>query len=189
MVSKESKLRILENFYALDYALLGENIKNVKVCCPVFIEEYMTAKGALMSLVHEIYKAVNHTPPVIKEKATPEYIMECAVHTGQVARQNAASILKTEDCKAEIAEALRESVAVSNENKSDLQTVLAENIRKRALTFAIDNMLLGRAVSESTNFEQLAESWGGKVLEDSYVVLRDNLVESALDIITNKDPV
>ena len=54
-LKKESKIRVLENFYSLDYVLFGKPVSKVDICCPVFVEEYLSIKGALMSLVIEMY--------------------------------------------------------------------------------------------------------------------------------------
>ena len=48
MLTKESKMRILENFYAIDFTLFGKRAPQVETCCPETIQEYVTVKGALL---------------------------------------------------------------------------------------------------------------------------------------------
>jgi len=46
MLSTESKIRVLENFYALDYVFFGKPVQEVEFCCPLVKEEYLSVKGA-----------------------------------------------------------------------------------------------------------------------------------------------
>ena len=39
MLLKESKIRVLENFYALDYVFFGKSVNKVDTCCPLVREE------------------------------------------------------------------------------------------------------------------------------------------------------
>ena len=61
-LKKESKIRVLENFYSLDYVLFGKPVSKVDTCCPVFVEEYLSVKGALLSTVVEMYNLINYSP-------------------------------------------------------------------------------------------------------------------------------
>ena len=36
---KESKIRLLENFYATDYVFFGKRITEMSTCCPVLVED------------------------------------------------------------------------------------------------------------------------------------------------------
>ena len=60
MLSKESKIRVLENFYAIDYIFFGKPLKKVTSCCPLIKEDYLSIKGALMSVFIEMAKMVEH---------------------------------------------------------------------------------------------------------------------------------
>jgi len=101
-LKKESKIRVLENFYSLDYALFGKPISEVDVCCPVFLEEYITTKGALMSLVIEMYKLVKHTPDVIVERLDSRDIMLMAKDSAIVARENCKKLVTSKKGRAEV---------------------------------------------------------------------------------------
>ena len=47
---KESKIRILENFQALDYIYFGKTLNKVSAnCCPALKEDYVATKGAILS--------------------------------------------------------------------------------------------------------------------------------------------
>ena len=56
MLTKESKMRLLENFYAIDYTLFNERASLVESCCPETIREFITVKGALLSIMIEMHK-------------------------------------------------------------------------------------------------------------------------------------
>ena len=72
MLSKESKIRVLENFYALDYVFFGKSVAQVESCCPLVKEEYLAIKGALLSVFVEMLKLVGHTPEAIEEHVRSE---------------------------------------------------------------------------------------------------------------------
>ena len=118
-LKKESKIRVLENFYALDYTLFGKPISEVSVCCPVFIEEYISVKGALMSLMIEMYKLVKHAPKPITEKLDTKSILKMAKGSAIVARENCKRLVVTEKGRADVKQDLRESIS-NTKSKIDI---------------------------------------------------------------------
>ena len=54
MLSKESKIRVLENFYGVDYVFFGKPVGKIDSCCPIIKEEYVSIKGALLSVFVEL---------------------------------------------------------------------------------------------------------------------------------------
>jgi len=68
MLTKESKIRALENFYALDYTFFGKPINKVETCCPLVKEEYLSIKGAFLSVFIEMIRLVDHSPKRIEER-------------------------------------------------------------------------------------------------------------------------
>lgn len=182
-IKKESKIRILENFYALDYVLFGKSISKVDVCCPVFTEEYLSVKGALMSLVVEMYKLIKHSPKPITEKVEVSDLMKMAKGSAVVARENCKKLVTSKKGREDVKQQLRESL--SNTKKGmDVEKLIQDKIRTKAFSLAVDNLLIGRAITESKKFDKL-NTWNGRIIEDAYKVLRDNLVESAKNIIEN----
>lgn len=59
---------------------------------------------------------------------------------------------------------------------------MQNQIRQQAFSLAVDNLLIGRIIDESAAFDKLNE-WEGTIIEDSYKILRSNLVESAYEIL------
>lgn len=186
-LKKESKIRVLENFYSLDYALFGKPITEMDVCCPVFTEEYMSVKGALMSLVVEMYKLIKHTPETITEKVDSVQLKKNAKHNAIIARENCQKLVTSQKGRKAVKESLRESLAHSKSSDGDVEKLVQEKIREKAFSLAVDNLIIGRAITESKKFDKL-NTWNGRILEDAYKILRDNLVECALNIIENTLP-
>lgn len=180
MLSKESKIRVLENFYGIDYVLFGKPINKVKNCCPVVKEEYVSIKGALLSVFIEMLRLMDHKPAGLTEKVTSIMLTEMAKTSAKNARLAARKIVTTEaarkDIKADLKEALKENAKV------DLQNLVETKIREKGFRLAVDNLLIARALVEAKNLNEMNE-WTGKIAEDSYKILRDSLCETAMMIL------
>ncbi len=180
MLSKESKIRVLENFYGIDYTLFGKQINKVESCCPLVKEEYLTIKGALMSVYIEMLKLVEHSPEPLKEKVNGRALMKNARESAGIARRNSEKIVKTEQSRKDVMAEVRDYL---KEDKTlDIPKLVESKIREKAFSLAVDNLLLARSFQESKKLTELSE-WTGQIVEDSYKVLRENLVESAVLIL------
>jgi len=184
MLSKESKIRVLENFYALDYVFFGKNVGQVESCCPLVKEEYLSIKGALLSVFVEMLKLVNHIPAIIEKKVDSKGLLQNARNTAKIARENAQKIVSTDKSRANIKENLK--AKIKEDKNLDISAVIESQIRQKAFSLAVDNLLLARVVSESKDFEKLND-WEGTIIEDSYKILRDNLIESAYELLYEED--
>ncbi len=184
MLSKESKIRVLENFYALDYVFFGKNVGQVESCCPLVKEEYLSIKGALLSVFVEMIKLVNHTPEIIDEKVNSRALLQGARESAKTARENAQRIVSTSKSRMNIKESLKKMI--KEDKDLDISAVIESKIRQKAFSLAVDNLLLARVVSESKEFDKLNE-WEGTIIEDSYKILRDNLIESAYELLYEED--
>jgi len=180
MLQKESKIRVLENFYALDNVFFGKPVQKMKSCCESLVEDYMTIKGAFMSLMIEMYDMIDHQPEEITEKVDNNGLRIQARESAKVARINAKELVETKQGRDEVKLSLKEAL----EENADLniEDEVKETIRTKAFGLAVDNLLIGRSLGESKSVEKLNE-WDGQIVEDAYKVLRDNLVESALFIL------
>lgn len=186
MLSKESKIRVLENFYALDYVFFGKPVAQVESCCPLVTEEYLSIKGALMSVFVEMLKIVGHTPDQLDEQVNSDALMQTAKLSARIARENAERIVSTDKSRAAIKETLKQKIKEGEE--IDISEAIEGQIRQQAFSLAVDNLLLARVVSESEQFSKLNE-WEGTIVEDSYKILRDNLIESAYDILYSESDI
>lgn len=185
MLSKESKIKVLENFYGVDYIFFGKQLGKVENCCPVVKEEYISIKGALLSVYVEMLKLMEHTPPVLKEKVVSKKLLVLAKESAKHARKAAQKIVTTEQARKDIKQDLTE--ALKEDSKIDVGKLVESKIREKAFRLAVDNMLVAKALQEAKNLSAMNE-WTGKIVEDSYKILRDNLCEIAMMLLDNNDP-
>ncbi len=185
MLSKESKIRVLENFYGIDYVIFGKALKDVQNCCPIIKEEYISVKGALLSVYVEMLKLIGHKPDVLEEKVTPKDLLVMAKESAKNARHASQKVVTTEQARADIKAELKE--ALTADKDADVGKLVEAKIREKAYRLAIDNLLVARALHEGTSINELNE-WTGKIVEDSYKILRDNLCEIAIMILNDDQP-
>lgn len=177
---KESKIRVLENFYALDYIFFGKSVNEVEMCCPLIKEEYLSVKGALMSVFVEMIKLLDHNPLAIEESVGGSVLMSMARESATISRSNSQKIVTSQKARANIKESLQEELKTDpNANVSEL---VEKAIRTKAFGLAVDNLMVARSLNEADQPNNL-NTWEGRIVEDSYKILRDNLVESAYQIL------
>jgi hypothetical protein len=183
MLSKESKISVLEKFYGIDYALFGKPVSKINNCCPIMKEEYIQIKGALLSVFVEMLKLIDHQPKKLSEKIDSAGLRKMARETAKLARVASAKIVKTEKARVDIKNDVRSYL---KENKdADVSKLVENKIREKAYRLAIDNLIIAKTLHEAKNLE-VFEDWTGKIIEDSYKILRDNLCETAMLIMDNE---
>jgi hypothetical protein len=177
-LSKESKIRILENFYAVDYVFFGKPVSKLKeVCCEGLIDEYTSIKGALLSVMVELYKLVGHSPQALEESTVDSKLLaKMARESAKVARQNCENLVSSSKGREDIKIELRETI--EQEENVDIEQLVKEKIREKAYRLAVDNLLIAKTISESEEYKKMNE-WEGRIIEDAYKILRDSLVEQA----------
>lgn len=178
-LSKESKIRILENFYAVDYVFFGKPVSKLKeVCCEGLIDEYTSIKGALLSVLIELYKLVGHSPEALEESVVVDskVLTKMARESAKVARENCESLVSSSKGREDIKAELRETI--EQEENIDIEELVKEKIREKAFRLAVDNLLIAKTISESEEYKKMNE-WEGRIIEDAYKILRDSLVEQA----------
>jgi len=180
MLSKESKIRVLENFYGIDYVLFGRPLKEVSNCCPIVKEEYVSIKGALLSVFVEMLRVMDHQPEVLDEKIGSKDLMLMARSNAKGAREASQKVVTTESARRDIKNELKKALS---ENKDlNVSKLVEQKIREKAFRLAVDNLLVARSLQEAKNLDAMNE-WTGKIIEDSYKILRDNLCETAMMIL------
>lgn len=179
MLLKESKITVLENFYGIDYALFGKPVSQVESCCPLLKEDYLAIKGALLSVYIEMLKLIQHEPAQLKEFVDSDSLKYRAKNNAKIAREYAERIVKSNKARHDIKESLKE--AIKENANIDVSYIVENVIRQKAMALAIDSLLVAKALNESVEASNL-NSWEGSLLEDSYKILRDNLIEAAWQI-------
>jgi len=180
MLTKESKIKVLEGFYSIDYALFGKPLGRVVNCCPVIKEEYVSIKGALLSVYVEMLKLMDHKPGTLEEKVSMKGLRENARLSANSAREAARKVVTTERARDDIKSELKEALA--EDKKLDISSLVETKIREKAFRLAVDNILVAQALSEAQNLDAM-KSWEGQIIEDSYKILRDSLCETTMMII------
>ena len=180
MLLKESKIKVLEGFYGIDYAIFGKLLKNVDNCCPVIKEEYVSIKGALLSVYIEMLKLMKHEPKKLEEKLNMKALSENARETARSARDAARKVVTTERSRSDIKAELKEALA--EDKKLDITALVESKIREKAFRLAVDNILVAQALREAQDLDSM-KSWEGEIIEDSYKILRDSLCETAMMIL------
>ena len=181
-LSKESKMQILENFYGLDFVFFNKPLKELDYCCPALAEEYVNLKGALMSVFIEMLKLMEHQPAITEEKVTVAQIRENASRSADKSRFAASKLMQTESAKESIKDSLIESMAMETEEEIDPKAFIEFQIQTKSYALAVDNLMLAKPLSEANDVKAML-GFEGKLLEDSYKILRDGLCECALIII------
>jgi hypothetical protein len=184
-LSKESKMQVLENFYGLDYVFFNKPIKELDYCCPALAEEYINLKGALMSIFVEMLKLMEHSPDPISEKVDINKIRESASISADRSRFAASKLMQTKAAMDSIKGSLMENIAITEneegEDKIDPKEFVEFQIKTKSFALAVDNLLLAKPLSEAADVKAMI-GFEGKLLEDSYKILRDGLCECALII-------
>ena len=106
-----------------------------------------------------------------------------AKNSAIIARENCKKLVTSRKGRENVKQDLRESLS-KTKKKVDIDKLVQEKIRTKAYSLAVDNLLVGRAISESKKYNKL-NTWNGRIIEEAYKILRDNLVESAIGIIEN----
>lgn len=185
-LSKESKIQVLENFYGLDYVFFNKPLKELNYCCPALAEEYVNLKGAFTSIFIEMLKLMEHAPEAITEKIEISKIREAASISADRSRFAASKLMQTAAAKDSIKNSLMESISVVEEDDQgdniEPQEFVEMKIKTKSFALAVDNLMLAKPLSEANDVKAML-TFEGKLLEDSYRILRDGLCECALIII------
>jgi len=184
MLPKESKIRVLEGFYGLDYLFFGKQLSELQVD-PALAERYLVLKSAISSVMVEMFKIVDHQPE-IKHEVNADTLHECAKRDAHAAKEICKRLVVTEDGKADIKAQVKDLLTENNDivKEVPITQIVAEEVQRKAYSLAIDTLLIAKMLKESKRYQALNESHG-RVLEDSYKLIRDSLIESAQDIIDN----
>ena len=180
MLLKESKLRVIENFYGIDYVLFGKPVSEMKACCPLLKEEYIASKGALLSVFIEMMRYAQHQPKKINEYVDSVKLIDKAKRSSKLVREYVSKLVKTPKARVDIKRAVVESL---KEDKTlDIVSLTEDKIREKAFNLALDTLLVARILKESAVIENFNDI-SGRILEDSYKILRDSLTAIAMEII------
>jgi len=181
MLKKETKIRIIENFLSLDYLFFGKSIHEMNINIDI-AKQYIELKGSMGSIISEIYSVIDHSPEEISEVLKESDIENMAMKSAITARQNVKKLLTSADGKSSVTAAT--FLAIRENEEANIDEIVHYKIQEKAFQLGMDNLIIARSLSESTNPE-IMKNFEGKILEDSYKCLRDSLIETALVILEN----
>jgi len=182
-LTKQSKIRMIENFYGLDVMFFGENAskKVSKVCCPALLEEYAVNKGVLLSIVGEMYELMGHSPKDVKKYTkVNRMIEESVVPMVFHAKDWAKDVLNLDESRMLIRKDIENYLSenVDDENSVDIDELIESKVLDKMYSISTDNLLVVSAMAESKHPLNLKKP-EGRVLMSAYRVIRDSLIESA----------
>lgn len=181
-MKSSSKIRIMENFISVDFVCFGERLKDFRPNTDTHINEFMELKGALCSVLSEIYDLVSFDPKMPERKITTKELIESARDNAITARKNSKIILESDYGKKSLGLTMGENVEMFHEHSTE--EIVDFTIHQKSLQVALDNLLIARMMNESEKIDSL-QSFNGIVLEDAYKSIRDTIVEKAIEIIEN----
>jgi len=183
MLSPGSKAKILENFFGLDFAIFKKPLDKVEVCCPILKEEYTISKGALLSIMIEMFNYLEHNSE-LRDDINISGLKKIALESAKISRKNASSIILSESSKKQMAEDIMKIITESSEEEKLSHEAVAESVmKKRLITRIIDDLVLMRPLTECSKGKGGLRTGRGKELLETYTLLRDNLVKSVLEIL------
>ena len=174
------KIRIMENFVSIDYICFGDLLKQVHNKTDRNIKEYMELKGALCSILSELYNFTGFNPGMPKVKFNSTMLYEQAKSNAVIARKNSKLILESAGSKKHLQLKVGENIEQFPEN--DTNDTVDFTIHEKAIQIALDNLLIARSLTENDVIEKM-QSFEGVMFEDAYKIIRDSLVEKAIEII------
>jgi len=182
-LNREAKFQIIQDYYALDKLIFGKHIKSIQTN-ESLATEYVATKGSLLSVVIEEMKVLEFTPNngIDLEKINAKKLSQMAESSAINSRKKAIAILSSEKGISSVKSRLREEIEDLEDN-CNLREFVETGINKQALSIAIDHLLLGPVVRNSKKLDNHA-TWEGRIVEDSYKILRDSLVETSIDILS-----
>jgi len=167
--SRGRKTLVFEHWYAIDYALLGgrckDRLREEK------LDDYVSAKGSLLSNLYEIYKKLDYDPEIQYKN-----VNEMVFHSKKLAE---ISTKRAEDIitKESVTKMIREEMADFQEKENLTSEHVADYIiGRRFKAIVLDAMMLESVLSTHGNKTALTD-FQGNTLVDAHKILRDTLVE------------
>jgi len=171
-MDKNVKTEVLKHWFGIDAVLFGKPAREA-IEEQEDLNKFLTAKGAFLSNLFEIYKKVNFSSD-IKFKNVAEMAVS-ANESAKKAKARAKDLLE----KASVLKMVKEEIKEMG-NVEDLEEDLVARyvVMKRRNAVALDSMMFESVLSKE-NKKQL-DDWKGKVLIDASKSLRDSLIDMAL---------
>lgn len=171
-MNKSRKSVVLSKWFAVDRILFGKtNPKNV--LGEDAYKGYITAKGAFLSGIHEIYRKIGYNPKQTFETLTE--MQTFGTTQADAAKVRAKKILTTESVSASIRGEVKAAKLSEGVTSSQMAAYL---IDRKIKSVSLDVVMLESAIAATGNKKSLTD-FSGKIMLDAYKIYRDALVKYA----------
>ena len=182
MKNRELMTKILEAWYVVDSILFNDHAKYVIKEGSKF-REYISLKGAMLSSLYEYYSHIKYQP-IYEDGVLPtdiKVLVENARKTAIYSKKVASKMLQKENIKT----ALKQKIIREAEenNAKDVNSFSEQVIQEKFTQLTLDNILVGIPVLDSQDQDK-CDDMKGQILEDSYKMMRNNLMDLAKTCMT-----
>ncbi len=178
MNKKIRQAEVLSKWFAVDRILFG-NINPKTVMSENEFENYVTAKGAFLSGLHEIYsKKLKYNPSFQKNYRMPKNLSEMKAYgyaQAEFAKERARKLLTTSSVSLSIRNEIKNRELSEGAMTEEMKSYI---IDKKLKSTALDIVMLEVALAESGR-KNLLKDFSGKVMIDAYKTFRDALIKYA----------
>jgi len=188
MLNKSAKVKVIENYYALDFYFFGKKAEEMEgSCCEGILAEYKTYKSALMSVLIEFYKTINYSPNVGVKNI--QQLQENAVQNAKISRKISKTLLQHERSAADIKTKVMTKLSESSKKKEpkEINKIVREATLTKQAQLGVDALLIAQSLLEAKKVEVLLKNdIDQQLLRESYKLLRDGLVDTARVVLSTE---
>lgn len=170
MNNKSTQSLVLSKWFSIDSALFGK-VDPKSVLSESDYCGYITAKGALLSCLYEIYVKTGYKPNV--SFRTLSEMKSHGVKFGNKCNSRAKKLITEAYVAKQVRNEIKNTKLSEGFTSKDLA---AQLIDQKIKNITLDVVMLEDALNATGNKHKLRE-WGGKVLLDAYKTLRDALIK------------
>jgi len=172
-MNKLSKKVMIEGWFSVDYILFDNDAK--EVLNESVFDSYVSAKGAMLSNLRDIYKFLDYEP---KSKIVYKNVSELFDYIGDKVdetREDVLDLMKTESSIA----CIKQEITEMRIDEKDIAeaNITRDVVEKRYRCSVVDAILLNDAMS-SVEDKHVFESFDFKILIDAHKLLRDSLIDT-----------
>ena len=171
-MNKSRQSLVLSKWFSIDRILFGQHDPKNVLGEDAF-KGYITAKGAFLSGLHEIYKKLKYEPNQSFKNLT-EMETFGAVQAS-AAKKRAKKIITTESVANTVRTEVKSAKIVEGATSEQMSSYL---IDRKIKSIALDVVMLEQAMA-TTGHKNALKDFSGKVMLDAYKTFRDALVKYA----------
>jgi len=172
-MNKKRQSLVLSRWFTVDHILFGNNDPKSFLGEDAY-NNYITAKGAFLSGLHDIYMKLGYDPKTVSFKNLDE-MKAYGEGVAKRAKKRAKNIITTESVASAVRNEVKSSKLTEGITSEQMQEYL---IDKKIKSIALDVVMLESALAQTGNKNSLKD-FSGKVLLSSYKIFRDSVLKYA----------